>query len=120
MNLRQQFFWKVLIGLSMAIIIFSIYNSYSKYSEFLEYQTEYKKESEVTDNKNMERKTNFISDNQNKRINFKYINKLICVCRAFIFIDFFEMVFVHHYFIKTHKQQNSKIKHKYENQQKSK
>lgn len=70
MNLRQQFFWKVLIGLSMAIMIFSIYNSYSKYSEFLEYQTEYKKESEVTDNKNMERKTNFISNNQNKRINF--------------------------------------------------
>ena len=70
MNLRQQFFWKVLIGLSIVIIVFSIYNSYSKYSEFLEYQTEYKKESEVTDNKNMERKTNFISNNQNKRINF--------------------------------------------------
>jgi len=71
MNLRQQFFWKVLIGLSIIMILFSIFNSYSKYSELGEYQLEYKKESEVKDNKNMERKTNFISKNQNERIDFK-------------------------------------------------
>ena len=53
MNLRQQFFWKVLIGLSTVIILFSIYNSYFKYSELVEYQLEYKRESEVKDNKNM-------------------------------------------------------------------
>lgn len=70
MNLRQQFFWKVLIGLSTVIILFSIYNSYFKYSELVEYQLEYKRESEVKDNKNMERKTDFISENQNKRIEF--------------------------------------------------
>ncbi len=71
MNLRQQFFWKILIGLSTAMILFSVYSSYFKYSELVEYQLEYKKESEVKDNKNMERKTNFISENQNKRINFE-------------------------------------------------
>ena len=71
MNLRQQFFWKVLIGLSIVMILFSFYNSYLKYSEFVKYQTEYKKESEVTDNKAMERKTDFISDNQRNRIDFK-------------------------------------------------
>tara|TARA_B110000263_G_C15300154_1_gene507545 strand:- start:1378 stop:1881 length:504 start_codon:yes stop_codon:yes gene_type:complete len=71
MNLKQQFFWKVLIGLSIVMILFSIFNSYSKYSELGEYQLEYKKESQVKDNKNMERKTNFISENQNERIVFK-------------------------------------------------
>ena len=71
MNLRQQFFWKVLIGLSIVMILFSLYNSYLKYSEFTKYQTEYKKESEVTDNKVMERKTDFISDNQKTRIDYE-------------------------------------------------
>ena len=71
MNLRQQFFWKVLIGLSIVMIVFSLYNSYLKYSEFTKYQTEYKKESEVTDNKVMERKTDFISDNQKTRIDYE-------------------------------------------------
>tara|TARA_Y100001968_G_scaffold62049_2_gene52792 strand:- start:677 stop:1180 length:504 start_codon:yes stop_codon:yes gene_type:complete len=70
MNLRQQFFWKVLIGLSTLIIFISIFGAYSKYSEFRAYQLEYKKESEVKDNKQMEKKTDFISGNQNKRINF--------------------------------------------------
>ena len=70
MNLRQQFFWKVLIGLSTVMILFSLYNSYSKYSELKKYQLEYKKEAEVKDNKNMEEKTNFISNNQNERISF--------------------------------------------------
>jgi hypothetical protein len=71
MNLRQQFFWKVLISLSGLIILFTIYNSYLKYSELVDYQLEYKKESEVKDNKSMERKTNFISENQSKRISFQ-------------------------------------------------
>ena len=70
MNLRQHFFWKVLIGSSTLIILFSIFGAYSKYSEFRIYQLEYKKESEVKDNKKMEEKTDFISENQNERINF--------------------------------------------------
>ena len=40
MNLRQQFFWKLLIGLSAFIILVSLYNSYSKYSELAEYKKE--------------------------------------------------------------------------------
>lgn len=71
MNLRQQFFWKLLIGLSSFMILLTIYNSYSKYSEFVDYKKEYKKESEVKDNKNMERKTDFISEEQNIRIQYK-------------------------------------------------
>ena len=70
MNLRQQFFWKLLIGLSTFIIIVSLYNSYSKYSELAEYKKEYKRESEVKDNKKMERKTDFISSKQNDRIKY--------------------------------------------------
>ena len=70
MNLRQQFFWKLLIGLSAVTIIVSLYNSYSKYSELPEYKKEYKKESEVKDNKKMERKTDFISKEQNERIKY--------------------------------------------------
>ena len=70
MNLRQQFFWKLLISLSSIILVVSIYNSYSKYSELTNYKLEYKKESEVKDNKNMEKKTDFISKKQIDRINF--------------------------------------------------
>ena len=70
MNLRQQFFWKLLIGLSTFIILVSLYNSYSKYSELAEYKKEYKRESEVKDNKKMERKTDFISSKQNDRIKY--------------------------------------------------
>ena len=68
MNLRQQFFWKILLGLSVVVILFSAFRSYSKYSEYIEYRKEYEKESEVQDNKIMENKTNFISDNQQQRI----------------------------------------------------
>ena len=70
MNLRQQFFWKLLIGLSSMVLVVSIYNSYFKYSELKKYKIEYKKESEVKDNKNMEKKTDFISNKQIDRINF--------------------------------------------------
>ena len=68
MNLRQQFFWKVLLGLSTIIILFSLFRSYSKYSEYRTYRKEYEKEAEVKGNEMMERKTNFISENQSKRI----------------------------------------------------
>ena len=44
MNLRQQFFWKVLLGLSAIIILFSLFQSYSKYSEYRTYRKEYEKE----------------------------------------------------------------------------
>tara|TARA_B110000014_G_scaffold264255_1_gene264417 strand:+ start:3762 stop:4280 length:519 start_codon:yes stop_codon:yes gene_type:complete len=69
MNLRQQFFWKLLLGLSTIILLFSIYNSYSKYIEYHDYKLEYDKESEVKGNKKMEEKTNFISQSQARRIN---------------------------------------------------
>ena len=70
MNLRQQFFWKLLIGLSAFTILIYLYNSYSKYSELAEYKKEYKRESEVKDNKKLERKTDFISSKQNDRIKY--------------------------------------------------
>jgi len=69
MNLRQQFFWKLLLGLSIMALLFSIYNSYSKYIQYHNYKIEYDKESEVKGNKKMEEKTNFISQNQSRRIN---------------------------------------------------
>ena len=55
MNLRQQFFWKVLLGLSTIIILFSLFRSYSKYSEYRTYRKEYEKEAEVKGNEMMER-----------------------------------------------------------------
>jgi len=71
MNLRQQFFWKLLLGLSAIALLFSVYNSYSKYIEYHEYKLEYDRESEVQGNKEMEEKTNFISENQARRINLE-------------------------------------------------
>ena len=71
MNLRQQFFWKLLLGLSAIALLFSIYNSYSKYIEYRNYKLEYTRESEVKGNKKMEQKTNFISKNQAQRINLE-------------------------------------------------
>ena len=69
MNLRQQFFWKVLIGLSSLFILFFIYTSYSKYSEYNKYKKEYEKELEVKENKDMQRKADFITNKQDSRIN---------------------------------------------------
>ena len=69
MNLRQQFFWKILIGIcSLTILIFS-YGSYSKYTEYKKYNEEYQKELEVKENKDMERKADFITQKQDSRIN---------------------------------------------------
>ena len=69
MNLRQQFFWKVLLGLCFLIALFSLYRSYSKYSDYKEYRKEYEKELEVKENKDMQRKANFITNKQDSRIN---------------------------------------------------
>ena len=69
MNLRQQFFWKLLLGLSIIVLLVSVYNSYFKYAKYHEYKLEYDKESEVKGNKKMEERTNFISKNQANRIN---------------------------------------------------
>ena len=69
MNLRQQFFWKVLIGIcSLSILIFS-YGSYSKYMEYRDYNEEYQRELEVKENKYMERKADFITQKQDSSIN---------------------------------------------------
>mgnify|MGYP001235921802 CR=1 FL=1 len=68
MNLRQQFFWKVLIGLSSLFILFFIYTSYSKYSEYNKYKKEYEKELEVKENKDMQRKADFITNKQDSRL----------------------------------------------------
>ena len=69
MNLRQQFFWKVLIGLSFLLIFVFIYGSYSKYSDYSKYRKEYERELEVKENKDMQRKANFITSKQDYRIN---------------------------------------------------
>ena len=69
MNLRQQFFWKILLGLCFLIALFSLYRSYSKYSDYKEYRKEYEKELEVKENKDMQRKANFITNKQDSRIN---------------------------------------------------
>ena len=68
MNLRQQFFWIVLLGLSTIVILFSAYRTYNKYSEFRKYKSEYEKEAEVKDNQDIKDKTDFISSKQIDRI----------------------------------------------------
>lgn len=67
MNLRQQFFWRVLIVLSTLSIIFLVYNTYSKYTEFSDYKDEYEKELEVKENKDMQSKADFITNKQSSR-----------------------------------------------------
>jgi len=69
MDLRQQFFWKVLIGISFLLVLFFIYDSYSKYSDYTKYRKEYERELEVKENKDMQRKANFITKKQDSRIN---------------------------------------------------
>ena len=69
MNLRQQFFWKILLGLCFLIVLFYLYRSYSKYSDYKEYRREYEKELEVKENKDMQRKADFITNKQDSRIN---------------------------------------------------
>ena len=69
MNLRQQFFWKILIALSFFVILLSLYGAYSKYSNYSKYKKEYEKELEVKENKDMQKKADFIANKQNSRIN---------------------------------------------------
>ena len=74
MNLRQQFFWKILLGLSGVIILLSSFNLYSKYfgfdnSEnisFIKKQKEYKKEYIGSTNM-LEKRADYISRNQENR-----------------------------------------------------
>ena len=75
MNLRQQFFWKVLIGICSLTILISSYSSYSKYIEYRDYDEEYQRELEVKENKDMERKADFVTQKQDSRINL-YIDLL--------------------------------------------
>ena len=70
MNLRQQFFWKILLGLSLMVALLSVYRSYNKFSEFREYKLAYEKETQVVGNKKMEEKTDSIASFQLKRLNF--------------------------------------------------
>jgi len=69
MNLRQQFFWKLLIVLSFLIILFFIGTSYSKYSDYTKYRKEYERELEVKENKDMQKKADFVTNKQDSRIN---------------------------------------------------
>ncbi len=77
MNLRQQFFWKVLFSLSIIVILFSSWKTYGKYSEYRQYKLEYEKEAEVKDNQDIKQKTEFISSKQLGRINFNPDYELI-------------------------------------------
>ena len=70
MNLRQQFFWKILLGLSVMVSLLSIYRSYNKFSKYREYKLAYEKEVQVVGNKIMEEKTDSIASFQLKRLNF--------------------------------------------------
>ena len=67
MNLRQQFFWRILIALSTLSIIYFVYNTYGKYSEFSAYYNEYEKELAVKENKDMQKKADYISTKQFSR-----------------------------------------------------
>ena len=69
MDLRQQFLWKLLIGLSFLLILYFIYGSYSKYSDYTKYRKEYERELEVKENKDLQMKANFITNQQDSRIN---------------------------------------------------
>ena len=69
MNLRQQFFWKLLVVLSFLAVLFFIGISYSKYSDYTKYRKEYERELEVKENKDMQEKADFITNRQDSRIN---------------------------------------------------
>ena len=69
MDLRQQFLWKILIGLSFLLIFYFIYGSYSKYSDYTKFRKEYERELEVKENKDLQMKANFITNQQDSRIN---------------------------------------------------
>ena len=71
MNLRQQFFWKVLLSLSVIVILINLRAVYYKYSDFRTLQIDYEKEVEVKGNQDIKNKTNFIASKQNKRIFFE-------------------------------------------------
>lgn len=70
MNLRQQFFWKILLGISVILSLLLIYSSYNKFSKYREYKLAYEKETQVVGNKIMEQKTDSIASFQLKRLNF--------------------------------------------------
>ena len=67
MNLRNQFLWKVLLGISAIIFLFSAFNSYQKYQELNNYWLAFAKETEVKDDPEMSKKSNFIANKQNVR-----------------------------------------------------
>jgi len=69
MNLRQQFFWKLLVALSFLIIFIFIGSSYYKYSDYTKYRKEYERELEVKENKDMQKKADFVTNKQDSRIN---------------------------------------------------
>ena len=69
MNLRQHFFWKLLVTLSFLVVLFFIGSSYYKYSDYTKYRKEYERELEVKENKDMQEKADFITNKQDSRIN---------------------------------------------------
>ena len=80
MNLRQQFFWKVIIGFSLILILFYSFQTYQNYNQFSKYQKEYKRELQVKENKDLQNKADYVSSKQNARnsleINILEIQKL--------------------------------------------
>ncbi|MAR84681.1 MAG: hypothetical protein CL869_00595 [Cytophagia bacterium] len=67
MNLRQQFFWKVIIGFSLILILFYSFQTYQNYNQFSKYQKEYKRELQVKENKDLQNKADYVSSKQNAR-----------------------------------------------------
>ena len=64
MNLRQQFFWKLLIGSSSILILYFSFKTYQDYNEFSKYKKEYERELQVKENKDLENKADYISSKQ--------------------------------------------------------
>ena len=70
MNLRQQFFWKILLILSIIAILYSGWNTWGKFKDARGKISDYENEIEVKDNEKIRNKTDFILTKQNNRKNF--------------------------------------------------
>ena len=77
MNLRQQFFWKVLLFLSIIAILYSSWNTWNKFTTARDKISDYENEMEVKDNEDITNKTDFILRNQKIRKEFNPNSVLI-------------------------------------------
>ena len=77
MNLRQQFFWKVLFIVSPIVIIISLYNTYNKYNDAQEAIKVYEENIDDNINQSIQAQTVFIVEKQKKRIDSKPSYELI-------------------------------------------